>query len=118
MEEAERLCDRVAILDHGKIVALDTPAALIRSLEVEERVVFSLEGTLPVGFEKALTGAVRLEVQGERVIVHGKNGRQVPLVSEVVGLLSAQGVRFRDLRTEQPTLEDVFLSLTGREMRE
>jgi ABC-2 type transport system ATP-binding protein len=118
MEEAERLCDRVAILDHGKIVALDTPAALIRNLGVEERIVFSVDGTLPAGFEKALTGGARIEVQGERVIVHGKNGRQVPLVSEVVGLLSAQGVHFRDLRTEQPTLEDVFLSLTGREMRE
>jgi ABC-2 type transport system ATP-binding protein len=118
MEEAERLCDRVAILDHGKIVALDTPAALIRNLGVEERIVFSVDGTLPAGFEKALTGGARLEVQGERVIVHGKNGRQVPLVSEVVGLLSAQRVRFHDLRTEQPTLEDVFLSLTGREMRE
>ena len=118
MEEAERLCDRVAILDHGKIVALDTPAALIRGLGAEERVVFSLEGTLPAGFEKALSGAVRLEVQGERVVVHGKNGRKVPLVSEVVSLLTNQGIQFRDLRTEQPTLEDVFLSLTGREMRE
>ena len=112
------MCDRVAILDHGKIVALDTPAALIRSLEVEERVVFSLDGTLPAGFEKALSGAVRLEVQGERVIVHGKNGRKVPLVSEVVSLLTNQGIQFRDLRTDQPTMEDVFLSLTGREMRE
>jgi len=118
MEEAERLCDRVAILDHGRIVALDTPAALIRGLGVEERVVFNLDGTLPAGFEKALSGAVRLEVQGERVVVHGKNGRKVPLVSEVVSLLTGQGVPFRDLRTEQPTLEDVFLSLTGREMRE
>jgi len=118
MEEAERLCDRVAILDHGRIVALDTPAALIRGLEVEERVVFNLDGTLPAGFEKALSGAVRLEVQGERVVVHGKNGRKVPLVSEVVSLLTNQGIQFRDLRTEQPTLEDVFLSLTGREMRE
>jgi len=118
MEEAERLCDRVAILDHGRIVALDTPAALIRGLGVEERVVFNLDGTLPAGFEKALSGAVRLEVQGERVVVHGKNGRKVPLVSEVISLLTGQGVPFRDLRTEQPTLEDVFLSLTGREMRE
>ncbi len=118
MEEAERLCDRVAILDHGRIVALDTPAALIRGLGAEERVVFSLDGALPAGFEKALSGAVRLEVQGERVIVHGKNGRKVPLVSEVVSLLTGQGIPFRDLRTEQPTLEDVFLSLTGREMRE
>jgi ABC-2 type transport system ATP-binding protein len=118
MEEAERLCDRVAILDHGKIVALDTPAALIRGLEVEERVVFSLNGPLPAAFEKALSGVIRIEVQGERVIIHGKNGRKVPLVSEVVSLLTNQGIQFRDLRTEQPTLEDVFLSLTGREMRE
>jgi len=118
MEEAEKLCDRVAILDHGRIVALDTPAALIRGLGAEERVVFSIEGTLPAGFEDALTGGARVEVQGERVTVRGRNGRKVPLVSEVVGLLSGQGVEFRDLRTEQPTLEDVFLSLTGREMRE
>ncbi len=118
MEEAERLCDRVAILDHGRIVALDTPEALIRSLEVEERVVFTLDGILPAGFEEALSGAVRLEIQGERVVIHGKNGRKVPLVSEVVSLLAAQRVPFRDLRTEQPTLEDVFLNLTGREMRE
>lgn len=117
MEEAERLCDRVAILDHGKIVALDTPAALIRSLETEERVVFSVEGALPASFAQALPDAVRLEVQGARVVIHGKNGRQAPLVSEVVSLLSGQGILFRDLHTEQSTLEDVFLSLTGREMR-
>ena len=118
MEEAERLCDRVAILDHGRIVALDTPAALIRGLGAEERVVFSLDGTLPAGFETALSGAVRLEVQGDQVTVHGKNGGKASLVSEVVSLLTRQGVPFRDLRTEQPNLEDVFLSLTGREMRE
>jgi ABC-2 type transport system ATP-binding protein len=118
MDEAERLCDRVAILDHGRIVALDTPAALIRDLGVEERVVFSLDGTLPEGFEKALSGAIRLEVQGDQVIVHGKTSPMVPLVSEVVSLLTAQGIPFRDLRTEQPTLEDAFLNLTGREMRD
>jgi len=118
MEEAERLCDRVAILDHGKIVTLDTPANLIRGLEVEEGVIFSLDGGLPPALEKALSMAGRLEIQGEQVTVHGKNGRKVPLVSEVVSLLTGQGIPFRDLRTEQPTLEDVFLSLTGREMRE
>ena len=118
MEEAEHLCDRVAVLDHGRIVALDTPANLIRNLEAEERVIFSVDRPLPVGFEKAISGVVRLEVQKERVIVHGKNHRQVPLVSEVVNLLCSQGIAFRDLRTEQPNLEDVFLSLTGHEMRE
>ena len=118
MEEAERLCDRVAILDHGRIVALDTPAALIRGLRLEERVVFNLDGALPAGFEEALSGAVRLEVQGAQVTVHGKVGRKVSVVSEVVSLLTAQAVPFHGLRTEQPNLEDVFLSLTGRAMRE
>jgi ABC-2 type transport system ATP-binding protein len=118
MEEAERLCDRIAILDHGRIVALGTPAALVRNLGAEERVVFSLDGALPVGFEKALSDTVWLEAQGERTVVHAKNGRKVPLVNEVVSQLTAQGIPFRDLRTEQPDLEDVFLSLTGRKMRE
>ncbi len=118
MEEAEKLCDRVAILDHGKIVALDTPGNLIHNLGAEERIVFSVNGLLPRGFEKALSNGTRVEVQGEQVTIHGRNGRKVPLVSEVVSLLSGQGVAFRDLRTEQPTLEDVFLSLTGSEMRE
>ena len=118
MEEAERLCDRVAILDHGRIVALDTPAALIRNLGAEERLVFSVEGNLSPVLEKALSIVGRLEVHGEQVTVHGKTDPKAPLVSEVVNLLTEQGVPFRDLRTEQPTLEDVFLSLTGREMRE
>ena len=118
MEEAERLCDRVAILDHGRIVALDTPAALIHSLEAEQSVIFNLDGGLSPALEKALSMTGRLEIQGEQISVHGKNGRQVPLVSEVVSLLTDHGVQFRDLHTEQPTLEDVFLSLTGRQMRE
>jgi ABC-2 type transport system ATP-binding protein len=117
MEEAERLCDRVAILDHGRIVAMDTPATLIRSLGSEERVVFSLDGKLPAGFENAFSGAVQIDVQGERVIVRGKNFRDGLLVSEVVSLLSTGGIPIRDLRTEQPTLEDVFLNLTGRVVR-
>ncbi len=118
MEEAERLCDRVAILDHGRIVALDTPAALIHGLNGEERIIFSLDGDVSPELEKVLSRAGRLEVQGEQVTIHGKNDRNAPLVSEVVNLLTGQGIPFRDLRNEQPTLEDVFLSLTGRKMRE
>jgi len=117
MEEAERLCDRVAILDHGRVVALDSPANLIRSLEAEDRVVFCVDGILPAMFEKSLSEAGRVKVQGDRVIVRGTCNK-VPLVGEVVNELTRQGVRFRDLRTEQPTLEDVFLKLTGQEMKE
>jgi ABC-2 type transport system ATP-binding protein len=118
MEEAERLCDRVAILDHGKLVALDTPTALISDLGEMERVVFSVSAGLPAVFTEALAETAQVEVQGEWVTVRGRIGRKVPLVSEVVGLLSAQGISFRNLRTEQSNLEDVFLRLTGGKMRD
>lgn len=117
MEEAERLCDRVAILDHGRIVALDTPAALTRSLDGEERVVFSTSQPLPEAFEYSFPAGICLERQGDWVTVHGARG-QTPLVMEVVSRLTRHQVNFRDLRTEQATLEDVFLKLTGRQMRE
>jgi len=120
MEEAERLCDRVAILDHGQIVAIDTPTDLIASLEISERVVFGVDGDWsPKGLEK-LPRVSRVENQGDRIVVHGRtNGSNgsAPLVTDVVNILTADGIRFRDLRTEQANLEDVFLALTGREVR-
>jgi ABC-2 type transport system ATP-binding protein len=114
MEEAERLCDRVAIIDHGKIVALDTPQNLIDSLGAENRVVFEVDAHLDEESLRAVPGVVRVERIGERVVVYGqKDG----LVSGVVNALETGGIRFENLRTEQPTLEDVFLALTGKEMR-
>jgi ABC-2 type transport system ATP-binding protein len=115
MEEAERLCDRVAIMDHGKIVALDTPENLIRSLGSENRVVFSVTERLDERGLLTLSVVARVEQVGERVVVYGRGDG---LVSGVVNALEADGVRFRDLRTEQPSLEDVFLALTVKEMRE
>ncbi len=115
MEEAERLCDRVLIMDHGRIVALDTPANLIHSLGGEVRVVFSAGPDFDPAPLRALPAVSRLEALGDRVTVHGHGEG---LVVEVVNALSANGFRFRDFHTEQPTLEDVFLSLTGRAMRE
>jgi len=115
MEEAERLCDRVAIIDHGQIVALDTPESLIRSLGVEGRVVFTADGRFDEEILRSVPGVTQVERAGDRVVV---SGRGDGLVGGVVNALEAADVRFRDLRTEQPTLEDVFLALTGREMRE
>lgn len=114
MEEAERLCDRVAILDHGRIIALDTPGNLIASLKAESRVVFETDDHLHEESLRAVPGVVRLERVGERVVVYGRAER---LLTGVIGTLEANEVRFSNLRTEQPTLEDVFLALTGREMR-
>ena len=118
MEEAERLCDRVAILDHGRIVALDTPPNLIHGLGAEDRVVFTIAGGPTPELQTALASAGRVEVQGERVVVHGKGDGETQLVSDVVGLMTGRGVAFHDLRTEQATLENVFLGLTGRQLRD
>jgi len=115
MEEAERLCDRVAILDQGKIVALDRPEALVRSLGAGTRVVFTLPQDAPSVPWEAVPGVQRAETSGERVIVEGSGDQ---FVSRVVQALEVRHIAFCDLRTEQPTLEDVFLRLTGRAMRE
>ena len=115
MEEAERLCDRVAIMDRGKIVALDTPENLIGGLGVETRVVFTAEDTIDPRQLESLANVTRVEASGDRVIVHGQGDR---LVSAVVRAVEDHGWRFRDLRSEQPTLDDVFLALTGRALRE
>ena len=115
MEEAERLCDRVAIIDHGRIVALDSPEGLIRNIGAESRVVFIADAGFDPGTLQGLGSVSRVEVIGDRVIVSGREDR---LIVDVVNALNGRGWRFRDFRTEQPTLEDVFLALTGRAMRE
>ncbi len=115
MEEAERLCDRVAIVDHGKIVALDTPQNLIRNLGAENRLIFSIDGKLDLQKLQRLNGVTAVEPENDEFIVSGYGER---LVGDVVHAITTNGVRLRTLRTEQPTLEDVFLKLTGRKMRE
>jgi len=115
MEEAEQLCDRVAIIDHGKIVALDTPQNLIASLDAETRVVFRLDGRIEEAVFRSIPGVTRVELSGGNVIIYG---RGEGLVVRVVMALDSAKIRFRDLRTEQPSLEDVFLTLTGKEMRD
>ena len=115
MEEAERLCDRVLIIDQGQIVALDTPEAMIRSLGAENRLVFTIPENQAVPPLTDLPQVQRVEQFGERVVVYGHGER---FASSVVYALEDAGVDFLDLRTEQSNLEDVFLSLTGQEMRE
>ncbi len=115
MEEAERLCDRVAIIDQGRIVALDSPENLIRRFGAESRVVFTAEDGFEAQRLNGLTAVTRVERIGERVVVHGEGDE---LIVQVVNALSEGGVPIRGLRTEQSNLEDVFLALTGRAMRE
>ncbi|MEK6325333.1 MAG: ABC transporter ATP-binding protein [Acidobacteriota bacterium] len=114
MEEAERLCDRVAIMDQGRIVALDSPADLMRSHGAENRITFTADGGCEAKLQ-ALAGVTRVDRADGRVIVHGSGDG---LIGAVVNTLSANEFAFRDLRTEQATLEDVFLKLTGKEIRD
>lgn len=120
MEEAEKLCDRVMIVDHGRVVAIDTPAALVRSLGAGCRVLFNCEHAIDSQALKSLATVSRVEQDGHRVIVYGRELQpdQAPLIAEVASALTSQRVAFTDIRMEQPCLEDVFLQLTGRVMRD
>jgi ABC-2 type transport system ATP-binding protein len=117
MEEAERLCDRVMIIDAGRIVALDTPAALVRALGAGQRIEFGADGMGDdlVGSLRAIPGVERVERSAEKVVVYGQSDR---LLAPLLGVLQDAHLSFHDLQTEQPNIEDVFLALTGREMRE
>ena len=115
MEEAERLCDRVAIVDHGRIVALDTPSNLIRSLGVGTRVLFTMEEPLDTDALSRSGDFGTIERDGEQIAVSCRSNQQL---AQLINTLVSDGLRFRDLRTEQPSLEDVFLATTGRAMRD
>lgn len=115
MEEAERLCNRVAIVDQGKIVALDTPSNLIHSLGSEYRVVFTVHEKLDIERFKKISSVRQIEQVDDQVTIQGK---EEGLLSGIVNTLEAGGIKFRDLRTEQPTLEDVFLTITGKEIQQ
>lgn len=106
MEEAERLCDRVAIIDHGKILALDTVERLIE--EQGGQAVISGELTQPPDTPSAIPGTV----EGTSVRIETKR----PL--EMVSDLAAAGLKFRTLKIERADLEQVFLNLTGRRLRD
>jgi ABC-2 type transport system ATP-binding protein len=88
---------------------------MIRSLGIENRLTFTLPGNQVAPTLNGLPQVSNVEQFGERVIVYGHGER---FASSVVSALEDAGVDFVDLRTEQPNLEDVFLSLTGQEMRE
>ncbi len=115
MDEAEALCDRLAIIDRGKVIALDRPAALVHSLGLDSRVIFESDGAVHLAGLRGLPQAAEVIQNGQRVTVYGKGDG---LVSGVVLELEAQRVAFQNLRTEQPSLEDVFIHLTGRQIRE
>jgi ABC-2 type transport system ATP-binding protein len=113
MDEAQELADRVAIIDQGQVVALDTPQGLINGLGGSRRVRFTSQNGFSPDELRPLSGVTQVERQGEQIIIHG-NG---PLLVNVVLALAEQNITPTDLHSEQADLEDVFLSLTGRKVR-
>jgi len=114
MEEAQRLCDRVAIMDHGRIVALDSPRALIRRHTTGT--IVALQSPTQNAAYATLPGVQQLQTtDGEVVLLTADPLRTIEALLE----LQHRGqVEFQQLRVEESTLEDVFLRLTGRRLRE
>jgi daunorubicin resistance ABC transporter ATP-binding subunit len=118
MEEADALCQRVAILDHGKVLALGSPTELKQGLGADTLITITVDGHAdslerPAG---EIAGVRRVERDGAMIRVFAN--RPVGVLPELVTLAAAAGLHVRDATSQPPSLETVFLNLTGREYRE
>jgi ABC-2 type transport system ATP-binding protein len=120
MEEADKLCDRIAIMDHGRILALDTPAALKQSVEADELVTVRSPGDphrLADVLSEKIAGVVRVRLleDGVELQVKGGSGGLLP---DVVNAAERGGFEISDLSISETTLETVFIQLTGKRLRD
>lgn len=118
MEEAEKLCNRVAIIDHGKIIALGSPDDLVEDYFKESAIQFEMEPQPPLDALKSLRGATHAAIDGGEAIVYSAD---IPSTMSAILEYAGQGEgrrRLTNLYVRRATLEDVFLKLTGRTIRE
>ena len=118
MEEAERLCDRVAIVDHGRVIALGTPRELIEQTGAEHVVHFSAAGgdLDPERLRHDVPGVLAARRTDTGYELHVAAVHEA--IPALLALVAGHGLALTELRTHSPTLEDVFVSLTGRELRD
>jgi ABC-2 type transport system ATP-binding protein len=109
MEEAERLCDRVALIDSGRVVAIDTPANLADGVETEQRIQFRPSVPLPENLLESLPDVTHVIHRGDVVVVTGNSNA----LNAVTSVLARNQIVARQLRVDQANLEDAFLALTG-----
>ena len=114
MEEAERLCDRVALIDSGRVVAIDTPANLADEVETEQRIQFRPSVPLPQNLLESLPDVTDVIYRGDVVVVTGNNNA----LNAVTSALARSHIVARQLRVDQANLEDAFLALTGSKGKE
>jgi ABC-2 type transport system ATP-binding protein len=115
MEEAERLCDRVAIIEHGRIIDIDTPEMLVNRHCPERTVVLATGDAIAEERFRSIPGVESVACCDMRFTIRGRGD---DLVSDVVRCLSENQIRVTDFRMIVPNLEDVFLKLTGHSIRE
>jgi ABC-2 type transport system ATP-binding protein len=119
MEEADQLCDRLAIMDHGKILALDTPAGLKASVGADSIVTVHASGNLEdlaALLEREVAGVTAVNQLDDSLQVHVKGASSV--VPPIVTSAERGGFQVQDLAVAEPTLETVFINLTGKELRD
>ncbi|MCC8243475.1 ABC transporter ATP-binding protein [Saccharothrix luteola] len=114
MEEAERLCDRIAVIDAGKLVAVDSPAGLVSRVDGEQRVRFRPTAPLDVALLEELPEVSNVEQRGPQLVVTGTGN----LLHAVTSVLARNQIVAADLRIEQAGLDDAFIRLTGRALTE
>ena len=115
MEEAERLCDRVAIIEHGRVIDVDTPAGLVGRHCPERSVMLTTDAGDADALFRAIPRVDAVECDGHRYAIRGAGE---DLVTGVIQCLSEHAMRVTDFRTVLPNLEDVFLKLTGHSIRD
>ena len=119
MEEAEELCDRVAIMDHGRILVCDTPLALVRSLKMDATVLGSVEGDSGEHLDAKLDllpGVTSEESEGNDLRLRTEDVQAT--VTALMSLAAERGLHLKNLSVQNVNLEDVFISYTGRGLRE
>ncbi len=109
MEEAERLCDRIMVIDHGRVVALDSPSGLIRKIGSEQRLTFRPSEPIADEVFTNLTDVTSVSHSGPHVVITGTGN----VVLAVTGLLADRQIIAEELRVEQTSLEDAYLELTS-----
>jgi ABC-2 type transport system ATP-binding protein len=116
MDEAERLADDLVILDHGRIISEGTPASIIRSLGAENVISVAVEGEFDLDGLRLIDGVLGARIDAGRAEL--RVGRTEEVLPQVVAVVRSAGARLEDLNVHRSTLEDVFVSLTGRHLRD
>src|SRR5437868_14131679 len=115
MEEAEKLCDRVAIIEHGRIIEVGTPDELVQKHCPERTVVFTSDDANVAESLERIPRVTTVTQRDSQLTVTGSGDG---FITDVINVIAREGIRVRGFRTEIPTLEDVFLKLTGHGIRD